>query len=164
MIFDRIQKLGTVKFQKVVNELMRGTPAVMVARLIQQEWGDFQNVSEDTLVRQLRRLYTAITNGAFGGDLAQQAREKASVRIKLFQGSTLNTLDELNQIELIQRARVMRLWEKEQKADTRLVALNTAIRDYRDLLLAIQKIRFDLGLDEYKRRIPTVRASEASVT
>ena len=75
MQFDRLNKLGPEKLQKIVNELMRGTPTVLVARLI-QEWGDAQNVSEGTLAQQLKRLRISIENGAFGGELAQEARKK----------------------------------------------------------------------------------------
>ena len=46
----------------------------------------------------------------------------------------------------------------------RIVGLNKIVNDYRHLLLDLQKVRFDLGLDEYKRGFPTVTASAASVT
>jgi hypothetical protein len=86
--FRRLQNLGKEKFQKLLNELARGTPAQTLARVIQQEWGDAQNVREETLAKQLKRLSATITNGAFGGDLADQARRRATVRIKLLHGST----------------------------------------------------------------------------
>src|SRR5436309_7446713 len=110
MAFDRLQKLGKEKFQKILNELARGTPAQTLARLIQQAWGDLEDVREETLGKQLRRLSTTIANGAFGGDLAGQAKQRASVRIKLLHGSTLDCLDELVQIAAIQKSRVLRLW------------------------------------------------------
>jgi hypothetical protein len=163
MRFERIQRLAKDKFQKVINELIRGTPAIMVARLIQQEWGDCQNVREDTLAKQLKRVHTAITNGAFGGDLAQEAKQKASVRINLFHGSSLNCLDELVDLALLQKNRVQQLWGKERELNVPLSSLNTVIDDYRDLLLSIQKIKFDLGLDEYKGVIPGLKATATSV-
>jgi hypothetical protein len=82
------QNLGRDKFTKICNALARGTPALTLARLIQQEWRDAQKVGESTLVKQLLRLHTAITNAAFGGELAQLARETTSVTIKRFHGST----------------------------------------------------------------------------
>jgi hypothetical protein len=103
MAFDRLQKLGKEKFQRILNELARGAPAQTLARVIQQEWGDAQNVREETLAKQLKRLSITITNGAFGGDLADQARRRANVRIKLLHGSTLDCLDELVQIAAIQK-------------------------------------------------------------
>jgi hypothetical protein len=164
MVFDRLQKLGENKFQKIVNELMRGTPALTLARLIQHEWGDAQDVAEDSLGKQLKRLHIAISNGAFGGDLAQEARQKASVRIKLFHGSSLNTLDKLIDLAMIQEARVHALWNEEKLWNKTIPGLNTIINDYRDLLLNIQKVKFDLGLDEYKFGHSAVKASVLSVT
>jgi len=76
----------------------------------------------------------AITNGAFGGDLAQEAKRRASVRIKLFHGSTLDCLDELI--------------EKEQQLNIPLSSLNVVINDYRDLLLPV--IRLSVQSDNYQ--------------
>src|SRR5438094_5899321 len=53
---------------------------------------------------------------------------------------------------------------EEQELNVPLRSLNVVISDYWELLLAIQKIKFDLGLDEYKRVIPVVKPAEASVT
>jgi hypothetical protein len=158
LAYERLQNLGKDKFTKICNELARGTPAILLARLI-HEWGDAHDVGESTLAKQLLRLHTAITNAAFGGDLAQVARDKASVRIKLFHGSTLDCLDELVTLASIQQARINAMWEKEREGGTRVAGLNKVINDYRNLLMDIQKMRFDLGLDEYKRGIPTVTAS-----
>jgi len=43
---------------------------------------------------------------------------------------------------------------KERESKKRVFGLNTAINDYKNLPLSIQKIKFDLGLDEFKRGIP----------
>jgi hypothetical protein len=40
MAFDRLTRLGEDKFQRIVNELVRGMPTQLVTRLIQQEWRD----------------------------------------------------------------------------------------------------------------------------
>jgi hypothetical protein len=83
MAFDRLQRLGPEKLQRIVNELMRGTPAQLLARLIQQDWGDAQEVSEDTLAKQLKRLHTAMCNGAFGGELASEATPTAAAMLRV---------------------------------------------------------------------------------
>jgi hypothetical protein len=119
---------GKEKFQTIVNQLMREAPAKTLARMIQQEWGDAQNVGEDTLAKQLKRLHTAITNAAFGGILAEEAKRRASVRIKLFHGSTLDCLDTLVELANLQRSRVLAMWEEEQESDSVNPSLNTAIR------------------------------------
>jgi hypothetical protein len=159
MAFDRLQKLGDEKLQRIVNELMRGTPAPMLARLIQQEWGDAQDVGEESLARQLKRLHGAICNGAFGGELAAEARLRASVRIKLFHGANVDCLDELIQLALIQKERVFILVERERLLGKPSASLSPMIRLYMDLLESVQKIKFDLGLDEYRRGMPINRAT-----
>jgi hypothetical protein len=163
MAFNRLQNLGKEKFAKIVNELMRGTPILQLARLIQQEWGDVENVSKHTLAKQLQRLHTAITNGAFGGDLADQAKRNASVKIKLFHGSTLDVLDELITLHLILKERIDIFYQKERESGKYSPGLSKIMRADMDLLVAIQKIKFDLGIDEYKFSIPTVRPTETAV-
>jgi hypothetical protein len=157
MAFDRFQKLGDERLQRIVNELMRGTPAQTLARLMQQEWGAAQDVCEETLAKQLKRLHTAISNGAFGGELAAEARRKASVRIKLFHGSNVDCLDEAIQLALIQRERVLVLWDRERTLNKPIAGLNTAIRIYANLIETVQKIKFDLGLDKYMRGMTVAR-------
>ena len=46
----------------------------------------------------------------------------------------------------------------------RISSLNVVINDYRDLLLCIQKISLNLGLDEYKCVIPGIKATATSLT
>ena len=153
MAYERLQNLGKDKFTKICNQLIRGTPAIVLARLIHQ-WGDAQDVGESTLARQLQRLYTAITHAAFGHEWAQAARDNASVRFSPLDGSTFESLDELLILASIQRARVFTLVEKEHASGKRVVGLNKIMNDYKNLIISIQKVRFDLGLDEYKRGIP----------
>jgi hypothetical protein len=56
------------------------------------------------------------------------------------------------------------LLERELASNRRVVGLNKCIYDYKNLLISIQKIRFDLGLDEYRRGFPPATASAPNVT
>jgi len=58
---------------------------------------------------------------------------------------------------------MLRLWEKERMFNVPLVMLNRVIRDYGDLIVTIQEMKFNLGLDEYKRPIPGVTTSGSRV-
>jgi hypothetical protein len=89
--------------------------------------------------------------------------DKERVRIKLLHGSTLDYLAELAELAAMQKVRVLRLWEKEHAYKVTIVALNRVIRDYGNLLVTIQDLKFNLGLDEYKRTIPTVSTSDTSL-
>jgi hypothetical protein len=81
---------------------------------------------------------------------------------------TLDCLDELVELANIQKTRVLAMWEEERRSDSLNPSLNTAIRTYKDILLSVQEMKFDLGLDEYKRGIPRAQTPEnaapASVT
>jgi hypothetical protein len=68
-----------------------------------------------------------------------------------------NCHDELVRLANIQETRVLALVAQEQKSGSIILALNTLINDYIDLLLKIQEVRFDLGLDEYKRGKPITK-------
>ena len=96
-------------------------------------------------------------NGAFGGALAEEARRKASVRIKLFRASNVDCLDELIQLALIQKERVFVLVDREKLLGKPIASLSPMIRLYMDLLESVQKIKFDLGVDEYMRGMPVAR-------
>ena len=76
----------------------------------------------------------------------------------------LNCLHELQGLAVIQKDRVRQLWEKERKSNVPSSSLNIAMNIYLRLLLRIQKMKFDLGLDEYKGVTRGVRARAPSVT
>lgn len=72
-----------------------------------------------------------------------------------------NCHDELVRLANIQESRVFALLAQEQKSGSIILALNTLINDYIDLLLKIQEVRFDLGLDEYKRGMPMTTEADS---
>jgi hypothetical protein len=76
----------------------------------------------------------------------------------------LNCLDELVGLAAIQKDLVRQLWEKGRKSNAPSSNLNNAINNYERLLRSIQKMRFDLGLDEFKGVTAGVRARARSVT
>ena len=76
----------------------------------------------------------------------------------------VNCLDQLCRLALIQEERLEVLLAKERQLDRPLRAVNTAIRDYGKLLFRIQEIRFDLGLDEYRRGMPIQEKARAGST
>jgi hypothetical protein len=59
----------------------------------------------------------------------------------------------LIELASLQRARVFSLWEKEKSSPKLFIELDQAIKVYRRLVLTEQKMRFDLGFDEYRRGI-----------
>lgn len=153
--FERLQGLGEERFNKILNLLMRGEPAMRVAREIQQDWKEFQDVAERTLMQQLKRLRLVAAEGAFGKKAAQSIADGHTLRTPVrLAHLNVRVLERLEELSEIQRERVLALVEKEQKMPVpvgpMLAATNAVFNDYRQVLLDLQKIRFDLGLDEFK--------------
>jgi hypothetical protein len=74
----------------------------------------------------------------------------------------LVVLNELVKLVNIQEERVLAMGAEERMSGFINPNLDTAIRVLKDLLLNTQKMRFDLGLDEYKRNIPKVQTAESA--
>jgi hypothetical protein len=175
MAFDRLQKLGDAKWQKIVNELSRGTSAMAVARLIQIEWHDFSDVAEKTLTQQINRLNLAIKAGQIGEDPGQKGVVVQSIaaglpeppskpRGKPMVIGSYSCADKLVGLCVLAEERVMRLIEKEKALPMPLNSLNEVMRDYAEFLLKLQKVRFDLGIDEFRGPTGQIRGTGMSVT
>jgi hypothetical protein len=74
----------------------------------------------------------------------------------------LIVLDELVKLANIQDERMLAMRAQEQKLGFINPHLDTAMRVHKDLLVSIQEMRFDLGLDEYKRRTPREQIAAAA--
>ena len=72
----------------------------------------------------------------------------------------LSPHDRLVEIANLQEKRMLSLWEKEKASPKTLSELNRIIRDFGGILLDIQNMRFDLGLDEYRRGVPPYRPTQ----
>jgi hypothetical protein len=59
MAFDTLQSLGEATFRAVVQKLLAGTHESSVAKLIQEQWRDCQDVLENALVEDLKALHEA---------------------------------------------------------------------------------------------------------
>lgn len=171
--FGRLQDLGPERFQLILNALMRGKPAMALARQIQQEWGAFQDVQEKTLTQQLNRLRLAAATGAFGPKVAEKIAEGAQPQIPMLQGVSLSALVRMEELADIQRERMLELVKKEKlnlvfvqgkKMVMPLQTMGDVFNNYKDVLKDIQKMRFDLGLDEFKGQTTGLRGTSASLT
>lgn len=168
MAFERLQELGEEKFGKILNMLMLGDPAMGVARKIQQAppdgWGLFQGVAERTLTQQLNRLRAVAAEGAFGPEAAKLIAAGATPQIKMLEKVSIPVITRLEELSEIQRNRVLDLVKKEKLWGSTMPIMNEVVDGYRKLLLDIQKVRFDLGLDEFKGPVTSVRGASQSVT
>ena len=73
-----------------------------------------------------------------------------------------DVLDELMKLANIQGERVLAMRAQERKLGFFNPRLDAAIRVHERILLSIQRMRFDLGLDEYNRCIPRAQTAESA--
>jgi len=154
MVFDRLHAMGPERFRKILNGLMRGETVYSLARLIQLQppdgWGLFQEVSERTLCAQLNRLRLVAADGAFGPDVAKEIAQGNTAHTKILEQVSTRVLERLEELSDIQRTRLLTQIEKEKILKQALSPTNDIVAEYRKVLMDLQKVRFDLGLDEFK--------------
>jgi hypothetical protein len=151
MQFVRFERLGEMKFRRITNELKRGTPVILVARLVQQEWGECQEVPEDTLVKQLQWLKKCLSDSL---DEQKQFTREESVRKNCLGNSGHGCLEQLIALAIIDNDRIEGLRKKEQRTGCIIAELDKMIDRYAKLLETIQGLKFDLGVDKYMRSTP----------
>jgi uncharacterized protein YPO0396 len=152
MAFERLKDLGEDRFLKIKNDLARGVSAMAVARTIQQEWGQLNDVAEKTLTQQVNRLRLQMAEGVFGETLKEELQSTATAlapEVQRILRGTPNVMEKLGDVIFLQEARIKRLAEKEKAMPLPMTALNAVINDYVDQLGTLQKLRFELGLDEF---------------
>lgn len=143
--YARILGLGEERVLILNNMLSRGDSPFAVARVIQQQWGELQDVRADTLSMQLRRYAAAniIVAPASADDIPTYNLAPAYARLAV--GSHM--------IEMVmeQRERILAMRVKEKAKDGKFSrALKAEIETYMAMLAAVQKHQFDMGIDEYQ--------------
>jgi hypothetical protein len=166
MAFDRLQALGEPRWTLIRNELLRGEPAMALARKIQQDWNEFQDVAEKTLTQQLNRLRMQIEKGAFGPAVTQKLEDSTPKQREqvLESFGSLNALQTMENLIKIQVKRIRRLAEREQDMPMPIPNLTGMITDGAKMVESLQKMRFDLGLDEFHGVVPGFRGTAAQMT
>ena len=169
MAFERLQHMGEEKFRKILNLLIRGEPAQRLARTIQQQppigWGEFQDVHEKTLTQQLNRLRQAAANGMYGAAEAKRVLAVGKPNIDRLNHVSVPVLARIEELSEAQRTLVMVLLEKATADKRTFTSTNEAVSNYHQTLLDIQKLRFDLGLDEFKGPVSAaIRGASVTTT
>jgi hypothetical protein len=166
--FVRLKKLGDERWMFIQNELIRGIPTVALARTIQAEWGEFQDVAEMTLVQQLSRLRTHLRTKVLGDDKALEVAQAATPakRLKALEDcTTVSALAEMEELLMLQKGRAQRLVEKEKAIPHFVIpGLSEILRDYSGFLKDYQKMRFETGMDQYHGAVSGIRGAVMTET
>jgi hypothetical protein len=150
MAFDTLQSLGEEKFRTLVQKLLGGTRESLVATLIRQQWGDCQDISENTLVEELKALHEAASiktraiheQGDVGGDDNSflQLRDSRLGCLERLIHAAISTENGIDSI-----VKDGRLTDSESRKVIALIKLNM------QQIAMIQVMKLNIGLDAYKR-------------
>lgn len=142
--FSRIMALPEERLLYVNNWLSRNGQPMELARHIQRDWQVWTDVSEKTLQQQLNRYRDYLL------DSSHKKGEIAPVSVKARINRDMDPLERLVKLVQIQERRLQMFITREAEMKMPLSAVDKAIEGTAQLLKDIQKIRFDLGLDEFK--------------
>lgn len=136
--FERLQALGVERLTAIRNALTEGKSPQTVARMIQDEWGEFKDVQLKTLGQQIRRYkmqYVETKLPDVRDDLSNAYRGQ------------LDTLACMEDLARIQKHRLELAYGKEKIAQMLLSQTRNEVRELANLYKDIQELRFQLGLD-----------------
>lgn len=154
MAFHKLQRLGEEKFTKILNALMRGDSCRKVSRMIQQAppagWGDLPDMGEEALAQSLNRLRAVSAEGAYGKDAAKRILAVHKPHVDRLAHVSVRVLERMEELSEKKRGLVNALLDKATHDVMTYKSVNDAVDVYRQILLDVQKLRFDLGLDEFK--------------
>lgn len=145
--YQRILSLGEERVAVVNNQLANGASAQTVARLIQQEWKEFQDVAEKTLMQQLLRYRSdMIVSPVVNQQLAIKEESKKGKELE----KRMDVLGEMIDLARAHRRRIDGFLEREKDLKMPIKGTSEDIRMLMDMFKDIQKTQFDLGVDLYQ--------------
>lgn len=160
--FSRIFGLGEERVLKINNMLDTGCGPFKVARILQNDWGVFQDIAEKTLINQLARYKADRENrtllekkskkeirAILSGGMPEEAGLYSLPSLVVPPNKRVAVLEKYEEIREIQLARIKEFTQKEQKMPMPISSINKEIELYVGLLDRIQKTQFDLGVDQY---------------
>lgn len=144
--YKRLMALGEERFAIVKNHLQSGKGPAEVASMIQKEWGEFSDVSYNTLIQQLNRFrWEQLASPEIIQKQDKALRMPKSISYK----EQVHVLAEMERMALLQKRRIDLAVEQEEKVKMLMKGTSSEITTMMSLLKDIQKQRFDLGLDTY---------------
>ena len=147
LAFDTLQSLGEAKFRAVVQKLLAGTRESSVAKLIQEQWRDCQDVLENTLVADLKALHEAASIKTRD----HEAVERDNDSVLQLRDSELGCLERLIHAAIATESGIKSMTKDGglTASDSRIVI--TLIKLHMQQIAMIHDMKLDIGLDAYKR-------------
>lgn len=141
--FKRILALGPGRMSSINTALAAGEQPLAMAQRIQTEWQQSTDVKPATLAKQLARYRAEIVS-----TLVLPIADEGSGIDR--QPPAFDVHDQLCEAVEKNRIRLERLIEKERKTGFPIPAVGDLIKTQCELLGALAKLQFELGMLEYK--------------
>lgn len=148
---SRFEKLRSLRcFKEVRNRLINGWPCEEVARFIQEDCSEYNDVGRATLKSVLLSFRATIPKSEFVRDKMPDVAIKAAEAID-------EGIDELKELEGLYRIQMERInidFGTEKKIRKLMPTMATEVKTAKDILNTYAQIKMDLGVTE--RRLGTV--------
>lgn len=163
--FGRISKLTEDQQLYIRNWLIRGGESLALARYCQQEWKIWSDVNERTLGQQLNRYKKHLLETATE-ELPAVVNQHGAVIVKATRNRNIDPLERMVALLEIQEKRLQMFLNKEQQISMPIKGVDDVIKDAAGMIKDIQRMRFELGLDQYHVAQPgaMVRGVSKTVT
>jgi len=143
--YTRLRGLGPERMATIEYRMLRGDGPVLVARLIQEEWGEFQDVKHHTLVKQLARYKESeLSNQMALLKDSPDAEKRTEILDKL--DKQLDVAQEMAELIGIQKKRLKKGLDFEEKMPTLSKQLNMEVRLLKDTLNDLGKLQLETGI------------------
>lgn len=141
----RLRGLGPERMSTIEYRLLRGDGPTAVARLIQDEWKEYTDVKEATLIKQLVRY----TESELANQMALHKDEPDSEKrqeliTKL--DEQLSVVDEMAALVKVQKDRLEKGLKFEKKMPTLSSHVNTEVRLLKDTLKDLAHVQLETGI------------------
>jgi hypothetical protein len=150
-----LEDMGPEKYKKAIERLM--TPGVHAATVAKEISKEFPGVTLLRLAATLARTRRALNAEAIRIKLSQEHSKNRESRLKDIHHSSMQVLSRLINVADLQMARAERWYAQELKQSRPVQGLSGLINEYRDTLIKVQKIQFDLGVNEFKGPMSSMR-------
>jgi len=153
--YKKLKALGSDKFRQIKTMLLTNTPMAQVAEVIQDEWGEYQDIRRQSLVHQLKRLKADLQGEAIAKlDKARELGLKDNHALDdaiRYAKEQINAADMANTITMQQYRRVQKL----QRLEDGTPYINTQLTKELQLMMGMVKelhaIQADIGI---VKRVP----------
>lgn len=142
---ERYEKLRSLKcYEEVYNRICSGWPATELARFVQDERHELQNISNTALEHLIRDFRATIPAGDLVAKRFPEVFEDAKDALEY-------GLDELTELEELYRIQMHRIgidFKTETKINKLMPSMTSEIREARQLLESIAELKMDLGVHQ----------------